>query len=188
MTTDGDLGTIRRIAEAVRETRKAAGLSAAQVSDRTSALGKPLSRAVISDLETGRKKTLDVSELIVLAAALETSPVNLVFPGAYGAEIDPIPGVKLSQYEWAQWFSGLSYWVIVRSQAGSKDDSRNKVTYATAWRRHTATLRKVRDLEAARRARSELIREGEGANREQIRFYDSLIGNLLDELDGETDG
>ncbi len=81
---------VKGIATAAKERRKALGLTAAEVAERTSA-GKPLSRAVISDLETGRKRTLDIAELVTLADALECSPLALLFPDAL-ADTERFPG------------------------------------------------------------------------------------------------
>lgn len=81
---------VEGVAEAVKTRRKALGMTAADLADET-AVGKPLSRAVISDLETGRKRTLDVAELATLAEALRCSPLSLLFPNALG-DYEELPG------------------------------------------------------------------------------------------------
>jgi len=94
-----------RVAGAVRTRRAALGLTAAELSDRT-VVGKPLTRAVISDLETGRKKSLEIVELLTLAAALDIPPVLLLFPGYPDGEIEVLPGRMLDSEDAALWMAG----------------------------------------------------------------------------------
>lgn len=93
-----------RIAAAIRAVR--GNRSAQWLADRTAELGHPVTRAQITNYENGRKASLDVADLIVIAAALGTSPVCLVYPGPYGERIPHLPGMDASQFEAAQWFSG----------------------------------------------------------------------------------
>lgn len=95
---------MRDIAAVVKARRTALGLTAAGVAERTE-VGKPLTRAVISDLETGRKKTLDVTELVTLAAALELPPTALLFPDI-SAEIEVLPGKPTDGLTALGWFVG----------------------------------------------------------------------------------
>ena len=98
-------GLVRGVANAAKSRRTQLGLTAAELSDRT-ASGKPLSRAVVSDLETGRKKTLEVSELLTLAVALELSPLSLLYPNVLD-EVEVLPGVHVKGLEALGWFTGL---------------------------------------------------------------------------------
>ncbi|TXH18680.1 MAG: XRE family transcriptional regulator [Mycobacterium sp.] len=99
----------RRIADAIKSCRDRGDLSAQQLADRTAELGYPLSRSQIANYESGRKKNLDVAELIVLAAALNTSPVCLVYPGPYQDAVELLPNQERGKYHAAQWFSGEDY-------------------------------------------------------------------------------
>ncbi|MEX3771675.1 XRE family transcriptional regulator, partial [Mycolicibacterium fortuitum] len=56
----------RRVAAAIKAAR--ASRSAQWLSDETERLGFPISRAAIANYESGRKKGLDLTELLVLAA------------------------------------------------------------------------------------------------------------------------
>lgn len=94
-----------RVAGAVRSRRTVLGLTAAELAERTS-VGKPLTRAVISDLETGRKKSLEVSELLTLAAALDIPPILLLFPGYPDGTVEVVPGAERKSIESAGWVSG----------------------------------------------------------------------------------
>lgn len=96
---------VRSVADAVKIRRRELDLTAAEVSNRTS-VGKPLSRAVISDLETGRKRTLEVSELITLAASLELSPMSLLFANVL-TEVEILPEISIPGTDAMGWFLGI---------------------------------------------------------------------------------
>lgn len=97
-------GLVEHVAAAVKAIRTSEGRSAANLSTRTG-IGKPLSRAVISDLETGRKKTLDVTELLTLAAALNVSPLRLLVPNVL-EDVEILPGITMSGSDVLGWFFG----------------------------------------------------------------------------------
>lgn len=98
-------GLTARVAGAVRARRAALGLTAAELADKT-AVGKPLTRAVISDLETGRKKSLEVSELLTLAAALDIPPILLLLPDYPDGDVEVLPNVQRSSSGAFGWFTG----------------------------------------------------------------------------------
>ncbi|MFV0286245.1 MAG: helix-turn-helix domain-containing protein [Demequina sp.] len=97
----------RRIGTHLGRLRDARGLSAQQVADRTRGLGVEITRSSIANLESGRKTSLSVVELAVLAAALDVAPVRLLFD----VEDDPVevlPGNRVHGIDAADWFSGLA--------------------------------------------------------------------------------
>lgn len=51
------------------------------ISDRTAKLGHPLSRTAVSEYRRGKRKTMPVTDLLVIAAALGVPPVTILFPG-----------------------------------------------------------------------------------------------------------
>jgi transcriptional regulator with XRE-family HTH domain len=110
MTQQWSEAIVTRVGREVRRLRGKdhAGLSAASLADRTASIGHPISRAVIADLEIGRKKSLDVAELLVLAQALQVSPAQLVYPDLPKGEVEVLPGRTIESYEALQWFSGVS--------------------------------------------------------------------------------
>jgi transcriptional regulator with XRE-family HTH domain len=89
-----------------RINRLRRGRSGQWLSDRTHELGYRVSRAVISDLETGRRRYLTTAELLVIAAALDVAPVALLYPGPYDEEIEALPDVTIPKRWAVQWFSG----------------------------------------------------------------------------------
>ncbi len=99
-------GLTKRVAEEVKIHRIAAGMTGADLAARTE-VGRPLSRNVISDLESGRKKTLEVSELVSLAAALEISPLRLLFPNVLN-DVEVLPGDERDGVFALGWFIGVA--------------------------------------------------------------------------------
>jgi transcriptional regulator with XRE-family HTH domain len=66
-----------QIAQAVRVTRDARGLSLIALAEATGGL---ITRDTIANLESGRKRVIDVGEVIVLAKALGVAPLSLIYP------------------------------------------------------------------------------------------------------------
>ncbi len=88
-----------------------AGLSAQDLADRCEALGFPLPRAVLSNLENGRRESVTLAELIVLARALEIPPLQLVAPVGRQDAIELFPATQLPTWDAARWISGeLNVW------------------------------------------------------------------------------
>jgi hypothetical protein len=74
----------------VRSIRKARKLSTQRLSDICSKrVGYAAPRNTIVNLETGRKESLSVQELVVIALALDTPPVVLRYPLDRDVEIAP---------------------------------------------------------------------------------------------------
>ena len=110
MKQDWSEGLHRRIAAAIKAAR---GNRPAQwLADETKRLGYPISRAAIANYESGRKKSLDIAELLVLAAALRIPPLTLLFPQLPDGLLELLPGVETTSWDAAAWFSG---------EAGSPD-------------------------------------------------------------------
>jgi transcriptional regulator with XRE-family HTH domain len=97
-------GVHRRIAAAIKTAR--ANRSAQWLADETERLGYPISRAAIANYESGRKKGLDVAELLVLAAALRIPPLTLLFPRLPDGAVELLPGLEINSWDAAAWFSG----------------------------------------------------------------------------------
>jgi 8-oxo-dGTP diphosphatase len=70
----------RVIACEIRRYRDAAGMSAQQLADRCAELGAPMHRSVIANLENGRRPSVSVAELLVLARALDVPPLRFLVP------------------------------------------------------------------------------------------------------------
>lgn len=94
------------IGRSVRLIRGRRGLSAEQLSSRCAELGHAIPRNTIANLENGRKETVPVHELIVLAQALDVPPIELMYPVGRAAAVDVLPGVEWPPMRAAEWFSG----------------------------------------------------------------------------------
>lgn len=82
-------------------------MSAQRLSEACGELGLSIPRSVLANLESGRRETVSVAELLVLAAALEVPPLQLLFPVGYAEEVEPLPGVKVTPYDAVLWGRGL---------------------------------------------------------------------------------
>jgi hypothetical protein len=95
-----------RVAQEVRRLR---GKRSTQwLSDRTAEVGHRVSRSVLADLENGRRRHITTAEVMVLAYALNTAPLALLYPAPYWDKIHvfPTPTFEMPKIWAAQWFSG----------------------------------------------------------------------------------
>ncbi|MGV0772031.1 hypothetical protein [Mycobacterium syngnathidarum] len=130
---------VKRVGKAIKDVRGTK--SAAWLSDRTAELGFRVSPTVIAKLDSGhRGSVLSVPELIVLAAALNTSPVNLVYPGPYESPVEILPNRENGELSAAEWFSGV-YSYLGHDGVGAPEDP------AEQWQANTETLRQWRYLD-----------------------------------------
>lgn len=81
-------------------------MSAQQLADATAALGHPIARSVIANLESGRRDAISVAELLVLARALRVPPLQLVLPIGHGPTVELLPGTVADTWDAAQWITG----------------------------------------------------------------------------------
>ncbi|OHU60533.1 hypothetical protein BKG82_07815 [Mycobacteroides chelonae] len=101
------LAVAERVGRAISDYRRRYNLTAQAISERTAALGYPISRIAVSKIENNnRAGKLDVAELIVLAAAMNTPPLALLYPELPDGEVDMLPGQAVSSIVAARWFSG----------------------------------------------------------------------------------
>jgi transcriptional regulator with XRE-family HTH domain len=96
----------RVVAEQVRHHRQVLGMSAQELSDRCAELGLPIPRPVLSNLENGRRDSVSVAELIILARALEVAPVALAMPLGRQETTELFPGQQVPTWDAARWFAG----------------------------------------------------------------------------------
>lgn len=94
------------IADQVQRLRHDRKMSAQQLADATAGLGHPIPRSVIANLESGRRDTVSVAELLVLARALRVPPLLLIFPLGKELWTEVLPGVRVGTWAGALWFTG----------------------------------------------------------------------------------
>lgn len=161
MTQSWAQAIVDRAGAEVRRLRTSGAppLSAQALSERTGELGHPISRAVISDLETGRRKGLDVADLLVLAAALDVAPAQLLFPDLPRGTADVLPGVPQESHDAVRWIGGESGLLMLEDSGWSDeatgqtvqvfvrrqfDSRRDRMTLTHEWRRSITAMRSAR--------------------------------------------
>ncbi|MET4611052.1 transcriptional regulator with XRE-family HTH domain [Rhodococcus sp. PvR044] len=130
--------TTQRIAQAIRTHRGAR--SAQWLSDMTEKVGYRVARSRISDLETGRRNRIDVTELIVIAAALNVAPVLLIYPDIPAGSVEVLPGLEGTSWGALKWFEG-----VYASPLHSREDSAD-FELENNRNQHLADLRTEEDL------------------------------------------
>ena len=81
-------------------------LTVQALADRCAELGLPLARLTITKLERGLRQAITPAEIMVLAAALDVSPVELIFPVGRQNRTEVLPGIEGRTQDAAQWFAG----------------------------------------------------------------------------------
>ncbi|WNF27826.1 helix-turn-helix transcriptional regulator [Streptomyces sp. C11-1] len=97
------------VAGEVRRRRKELRWSAQDLADRCEEIGYPIPRNVIANMESGRRATLPLVEIMVLAKALRVSPISLIYPVGYVADVRQLPFENpRPAWDALQWFVGGS--------------------------------------------------------------------------------
>ena len=97
------------VAAEVRRRRKELRMSAQDLADRCEEIGHPIPRNVIANMESGRRASLPLVDVIVLAEALRTYPICLLYPVGYVDRVQRLP-LQHSDPTWdaMRWFTGDS--------------------------------------------------------------------------------
>ncbi|WP_405931581.1 helix-turn-helix domain-containing protein [Streptomyces sp. NBC_00827] len=95
-----------RVAERMRQARKAAGLTVAEAAEACAAQGLPVPKTTITNLETGRRSSIDLAEFLVLAEVYEVPPVSLLFPLGTDASVAVLPNREVPTWDAVAWFTG----------------------------------------------------------------------------------
>src|SRR6516162_8256956 len=110
MTQNGDWPTraAQLVAREVRRYREAQRprMSTQKLADRTAELGMEIPRSVLANLESGRRETVTVPEILVLAAALQVAPVELLCPVGFDEQLEILPGHMMDPLSASRWVDG----------------------------------------------------------------------------------
>ena len=91
----------------MRDSRKAAGLTMAEVAQGCADRGLPeFTEHSMKNLESGRKTSITVADFFVLADVLGVPPVTLLFPLGTSATVEVLPGREVSTWDAVAWFTG----------------------------------------------------------------------------------
>lgn len=92
------------IAGEIRRRRDDQDISAQQLADTCTELGVSISRATLTDLENGRRATLSVAELLVIAKALDIGPLQLIAPVDRG-RLELLPDQDMDPWSARRWIT-----------------------------------------------------------------------------------
>lgn len=95
----------------MRELRDKVGMTSQELADAMSRAGVPWEGGVVTKLETGRRKSLNVTEMVALAYVLGVAPVDLLVPGDL-ADDEPYniaPNVATTADAAREWIRGQDF-------------------------------------------------------------------------------
>ncbi|MFF5230320.1 helix-turn-helix domain-containing protein [Dactylosporangium sp. NPDC000521] len=115
---------LARQLKAWREQRK---ISANELSRRTAELGFEVPRSVIANIETGRRDSIGVNELLILAAALDIPPILLITPIGVSDSMEILPDVTVSPWLARGWIMGTRPIEFTGSSLVTWRDSRRSI-------------------------------------------------------------
>ncbi|WP_167542656.1 helix-turn-helix domain-containing protein [Mycobacterium europaeum] len=178
-----------RVGAAVRSLR-GKGRSAQWLADATKALGYPIGRATISEIERGSRRTITVAELLILARALNTSPTNLMYPDPQDDDptqvVEVLPDVRVTEFQAAQWFSGHRH-----GFTDTKDGAESR-RLRDEFQANTRELRLWRKIGQYRDRLSAIAKSPGGEltddQRRDKAFYEAEIADLRTELGAANNG
>lgn len=100
---------VSRFAGQVRLHRSRLGMTQEDLANACEERGVTVSKGTLANLETGRRDSLEVVELLVLSDVLGVPPVSLLFPmGGDETTVERLPSAPVHPWEAASWFLGES--------------------------------------------------------------------------------
>lgn len=95
------------VATEVRRRRRERGMTAQELADTCAEIGYPIPRNVIANMESGRRAVLPLVEVMVLAEALNTHPILLIYPLGHTNQVQRLPlQDPIDTWDAMRWFSG----------------------------------------------------------------------------------
>ncbi|WP_167327112.1 DNA-binding protein [Rhodococcoides fascians] len=149
--------------------------SARWLSERTAELGHHIPSTVIARLDSGhRGSVLSVAEVIVIAAALETSPMALLYPNVPDGPVELLPTEAMPSIDAVQWFSGEKR--ITRESLSDTARGAYRLENSREY---------VHFKEMANRARRQSLSSHEGEReigRKALKDIESILSNLVQSI------
>lgn len=97
-----------KIGESVKVLRNERGWSAEQLAEHVRQLDVPITRAVVTDLENGRRSSISISELLAIGYVLRVPPLSLWLSELPDGTVEALPGIEKNQLDTALWVVGIS--------------------------------------------------------------------------------
>lgn len=129
-------------ARQVRKYRDAAGLSAQQLADLMAAeIGTTYTRTQVTNLESGRRETITVGEILGFARILGVPPLLLLLPLGDAELVELMPGVTVDPWTAWRWTTGeAGVDALVRSSERDWSHPQYPDLVVDVYRRHDAAL------------------------------------------------
>jgi transcriptional regulator with XRE-family HTH domain len=126
-------------------------MSAKQLADTCEQLGYRVEQQVIANMENGRRTSVTIPDVMVLARALGVPPIELVFPLGHDEQTEVLPGEVIDTWQAVTWFT---------AENGGKPTT--AVVLFRSYGRYLDRLRGLRmDAGAARRSAELAASDGE---------------------------
>jgi transcriptional regulator with XRE-family HTH domain len=155
------------------------GRSAQDVADRTAELGYPISRTQIANYESGRKKNLDIAELLILAAALDVPPLVLLYPDLPAGKVEIIPNEPGNSFDAYLWATGIAPPFL---NPGTPSKGSQLIT--AVRRRHELMAELARILVEKSKARDDTSRESLESQQAEVSGEIGRLNALIGEVGG----
>jgi transcriptional regulator with XRE-family HTH domain len=185
-----ELELSERVGTAIQARRKALGLTAEQLAERTKELDYHVTRVAISKIERNlRAGKLDVAELFVLAVALEIPPALLLFPNFPDGSVELVPNGPAHVENALNWLSGnaptpRTISKRIKVQIGAVNDGTELVAAAAERAKLGASVLRGRPGdEATDRLLRQLLERYES----DVELIDTKIGGCKSRLWGESE-
>lgn len=117
-----------QMGQLLQSARKSAGVSAQRLADLCTTAGTPITRNVIASIESGRRASIGVDELLTIAHVLNIPPVTLLFPITTAPFDDCVTRPSMNEgaaygLDWIIGSGNISYWDDFDESNGSKLNS-----------------------------------------------------------------
>lgn len=176
-----------RVGQAVRALR--GERSVAWVSDATEKLGFRVTKALITDMEIGRRKYVAVHEISVLAAVLGVTPVVLLTWGDMpDAEVEVLPDRRARAELVADWWGGEPLGNLIPAGQGlPRDQDTSELMHLVRQRGDTKRLlfrARLRSIDDTTPLDKRLVKELQ----ERLEALETRILELGGLIAGDSDG
>lgn len=142
------------IAREIRRHRDRRKLSAQQLADRTEELGLAVPRNVVANLESGRRDTITAAEILIIAAALNVAPIELICPVGFDEQLELLPGRFVDPLMASRWVDGELVLDATKPQTVLRPPAVGEESSTWLAEQHAALLDRVevQDAEVAQSA------------------------------------
>src|SRR5690606_11699684 len=88
---------------AIKHYRELVGFKHAELAERLTAIGVPMQRTTLVNIEQGLRKSMSVPEMFALGYVLGVPPAMLMIPLGLKSQVEPIRGQKLDSWRAIEW-------------------------------------------------------------------------------------